>query len=107
MKAITITKENFKEEVLDSTIPVVADFWAAWCGYCTRLAPALEELAEEFDGKIKLAKINVDEQPELTSQFGVDVFPTLILFQSGNAKDKAIGAVPKEQLRTWLEQNIR
>lgn len=105
MSSIKVTKENFQREVVESNVPVLADFWAVWCGYCTKLAPTLDELSQELNGKIKLVKINVDEEPELTAKFGVEVFPTMLLFQNGAETDRAIGAVPKGQLADWLKHH--
>ena len=83
MKEIIITEKNFESEVLYSTIPVVVDFWATWCMPCMKLSPILNEIAEEFDGKIKIGKVNVDEQMEIAQEFGIEVIPTLILIKDG------------------------
>ena len=98
MAEITITKENFEQEVLKSDIPVLVDFWAVWCGPCQMVGPILSEIAEENEGKFKVGKINVDEQPELARQFGIMTIPTLMVFKGGQKTNQLIGAVPKEQI---------
>lgn len=105
MAYINVTKNNFKQEVLDSSLPVIVDFWAVWCGFCTRLAPTLDELSEQYADKLKLVKINVDEEPELMNHYSVNVFPTLLLFDRGQELDRAIGAIPREDLENWLAEN--
>lgn len=98
MKEVTLTNENFEEEVINSTIPVLVDFWASWCGPCRMLSPVISEIAEEFDGKIKVGKINVDEEGELSIKFNVASIPTLILFNNGKVVKKQIGFMNKSQL---------
>ena len=98
MKEITITSENFEEEVLKSDKPVLVDFWAAWCGPCKMLAPVIEEIAEEYGDKIKVGKVNVDEEAALSIKFGVMSIPTVILFENGEVKESAIGYRLKEEL---------
>ena len=98
MKEITITSENFEEEVLKSDKPVLVDFWAAWCGPCKMLAPVIEEIAEEYGDKIKVGKVNVDEEAALSIKFGVMSIPTVILFENCEVKESAIGYRPKEEL---------
>ena len=95
---ILITKENFEKEVLKSDIPVVVDFWATWCGPCRMLAPILEEIASEYDGKIKIAKVNVDEQMELAVQYKIEVIPTLFYFKDGKALNKTVGVLEKQEI---------
>ena len=100
---ITITKENFKAEVLNSEIPVVVDFWAEWCGPCKMLGPVIEQLAKEYDGKIKVGKINVDDENELAMQFRVVSIPTVVKFENGELTKSSIGYRTKEQLIELLE----
>ena len=94
MAVVTITKENFEQEVLQSAKPVLLDFWASWCGPCRMLSPVVDEVAEERTD-VKVGKVNVDEQPELAGQFGVMSIPTLLLFENGKLVRQAVGARPK------------
>jgi len=102
MAEVTITVDNFEEEVLKSDIPVLVDFWAVWCGPCKMLAPALEEIAKEYDGKVKVGKINVDEQIALAQKFGIASIPTVLVFKDGQVVNKSIGLVPKDALLALL-----
>ncbi len=95
---IILTEANFEEEVLKSNLPVLVDFWATWCGPCMMLAPTVEEIAKEYEGKIKVGKVNVDEAVELAKKYGIMSIPTLIMFKNGEVSDKVIGFVPKEQI---------
>lgn len=99
---INLTKENFQKEVLESQIPVIVDFWAPWCGHCVNLSPTLDDIAAEMDGKVKVGKINVDEQPELAAQYGVMTIPTVLLFRDGEISGKTVGALPKPALLSKL-----
>ena len=94
MAVVTITKENFEQEVLQSATPVLLDFWASWCGPCRMLSPVVDEVAEERTD-VKVGKVNVDEQPELAGQFGVMSIPTLLVFEQGKLVRQAVGARPK------------
>ena len=100
---VEITDENFKEEVLESNLPVLVDFWAVWCAPCLMVAPVVEEIAKEYEGKLKVCKLNVDEAPEAASQYGIMSIPTLAVFKNGQVVEKVIGAVPK----TTLEEKIK
>jgi thioredoxin len=99
-----VTDANFSQEVLESKEPVLVDFWAEWCGPCKAIAPVLEELSSELAGKVKIVKLNVDENPNTTVQYGVRSIPTMILFKGGEAADMKIGSgTPKAGLSKWLE----
>ncbi len=95
MKPVEITDANFEEQVTNSDIPVVVDFWAAWCGPCRMIAPVMEELAEEYDGKVKIGKLDVDVNQQTAVKFGVRSIPTVLFFKGGEVKDTVIGAGPK------------
>jgi thioredoxin 1 len=96
MKPITITDDNFEQEVLKSDVPVIVDFWAAWCGPCRMIAPIMEDLAQEYDGKVKIAKLDVDENQQTAVKYGVRSIPTVLYFKDGAVADTVIGAVPKQ-----------
>jgi thioredoxin 1 len=96
MKPVTITDQNFTEEVTKSNLPVLIDFWAVWCGPCRAIAPIVEQLADEYDGKVKIGKLDVDENPETAVKFGVRSIPTLLIFKNGQVVDTIIGAVQKQ-----------
>ena len=98
MKPITFTDENFEEEVVNSDKPVLIDFWAVWCGPCKIIAPVIEELAGEYEGKVKVGKLDVDENQHVSIRYGVRSIPTLLIFKNGKVKDTIIGAVPKAQI---------
>ena len=98
MAEITITKDNFEAEVLKSDIPVILDFWATWCGPCRMIAPTLAVIAEENVGKIKIGKVNVDEEMDLAVRFGITAIPTLIAFQGGQQVNQAMGVMSKDQI---------
>lgn len=99
---ITLTKGNFEDEVLKSGIPVLVDFWASWCGPCKMLAPTVAQIAEEYSGKIKVGKVNVDEEESLSREYGIVSIPTVILFKNGKPEKTSIGLVPKETLVSML-----
>ncbi len=106
MKPITITDDNFEQEVTKSDKPVLIDFWAAWCGPCRMIAPIVEELALEYDGKIKIGKLDVDENQQTAIKFGVRSIPTILIFKNGALKDTIIGAVPKAQIVQRLSSSM-
>ncbi|MGL4981449.1 MAG: thioredoxin [Treponemataceae bacterium] len=100
--AMAFTKENFDSEVLQSTSPVLVDFWAPWCGPCRAVGPVIDELATELSGKVKVGKVNVDEQPELASQYGVMSIPTLALIKNGKVEKQQAGALDKAGLLQFV-----
>ena len=102
MNEITLTKENFEQEVINSDKPVLVDFWAVWCGPCQALAPTIKEIAEEYEGKIKVGKINVDEQKELAQQYGIISIPTLIYFKDGKIEDHIVGLQTKDAIEAII-----
>ena len=103
MAEITLTKDNFKEEVLNSDKPVLVDFWATWCGPCRMVAPIVAQIAEEQEGVVKVGKVNVDEEPGLAGQFGISSIPTLMVFKNGQLVNTAVGVRPKEQIEVLLK----
>ena len=103
MTEITITKDNFETEVLNADIPVLVDFWATWCGPCRMIAPTLEEIARENAGRIKVGKVNVDNEMELAMKFGIASIPTLLVFRGGELTNKAVGVMPKEQILALIK----
>ena len=105
MAEVILTKENFEAEVLNSDIPVLVDFWATWCGPCMMLSPVIAELAEELEGKVKVGKVNVDEQNELAMQYRVASIPTLLLFKNGELAKSSVGFMPKADIIATLGLN--
>ncbi len=102
MAEITLTSDIFYAEVLDSSVPVLVDFWASWCGPCKMLAPIIEEIAKEYDGKIKVGKVNVDDEQKLAMDYGIASIPTVILFKDGEIKETLIGYRGKEEFETAI-----
>ena len=102
MVTVKADKNNFQSDVLQASEPVVVDFWAEWCGPCKMIAPALDEIAAELGGKVKIAKVNIDENPELAAQYGVRSIPTLMMFKGGEVADMKVGAAPKTALSSWI-----
>lgn len=100
----TLTQENFPKEVLQSTVPVLVDFWAEWCGPCKMIAPVLNELADEFDGRVKIGKVNIDEQQPLATEYGIRAIPTLLLFHNGQVADQLVGARSKRDIKASLDR---
>ncbi len=103
MAEVVLTNENFEEEVLKSDIPVMIDFWASWCGPCKMLAPIVEEIAKEYEGKVKVGKVNVDDEPELAGQFAVSAIPTVVVVRDGKVEGTSVGYVQKDVLTAMLK----
>jgi thioredoxin 1 len=103
---VTLQDATFDKEVLKSDVPVLVDFWAVWCGPCKAIAPAVEELAKQYKGKVKIAKMDVDEHQQVPQQFGIRSIPTLLLFKGGRVVDTIVGAVPKSKLEDSLKKAI-
>ena len=106
MATVKVDKNNFKTDVLGAHEPVVVDFWAEWCGPCKMIAPSLEEIAKELGAKVKVAKLNIDENPELAAEYGVRSIPTLMIFKGGEVADIKVGALPKTALSHWINGSV-
>lgn len=105
MAPIAVSDDTFESEVLNASQPVVVDFWAEWCGPCRMIAPALEEIASELDGQVKIVKMNVDENPRTPGQFGIRGIPALLMFKDGKVAAQRVGAQPKSQLMAWITES--
>ena len=103
MAELTLTGQNFEQEVLLAKEPVLVDFWATWCGPCRMLAPVIEEIANEYAGKVKVGKVNVDDERELALEYGVSSIPTVMVFQNGDVKETSVGYRPKEEIEQLLK----
>lgn len=106
MKPIEITDQNFQQEVLQSNIPVLIDFWAVWCGPCRMVAPIVEEIANEYDGKVKVGKLDLDNNPQTAMDYGIRSIPTLLFFKDGKLVDQIVGAVPKRNIVQKLDAHV-
>jgi thioredoxin 1 len=107
MAMMHVTQENFKSDVLESEKPVLVDFWATWCGPCRMIAPIVEQLSNEYDGRAKVAKLDVDECPDLARQYGVMSIPTLVVIKGGEVASKVVGAMPKPRIAEMLENALK
>lgn len=105
-KYLTVNDASFESDVLKSDKPVLVDFWAPWCGPCRMIAPIIEELANDYDGKAKIAKVNVDDNPQISMQFGIRSIPTLLIFKNGKVVDQIVGAVPKGVIEGKLKLQL-
>ena len=106
MTIININENNFEKEVVKSSLPCLVDFWAEWCGPCKNLAPILDEISNELKEKVKIGKINIDDNQELAAKFSIRSIPTMILFKDGNSIDTKVGLPPKKELLDWIETKI-
>lgn len=107
MALIHLTDSNFKKEVLESNLPVLVDYWAPWCAPCKMIAPVVEELAKDYEGKIRIGKLNVDENPKTTTHYGIMSIPTLIFFKNGKVLEQVVGALSKSELKKKIEENLK
>lgn len=103
---VTLSSQNFQAEVLDSPLPVLVDFWAEWCVPCKMIAPAVDELAKQYDGKLKVGKVNVDDEGDLAAQYGILSIPTLLLFKGGQMVRQQVGAVPRSAIETLVKEYL-
>ena len=106
MATLSITDENFDQEVLKSEKPIVVDFWAEWCNPCIQIAPTLEEISDEMSNEIIIAKLNIDSDPNSPTKYGIRGIPTMLLFKGGELKATKVGATPKSDIITWIKENI-
>jgi thioredoxin 1 len=107
MATLHFTQENFKQDVLESDKPVLVDFWATWCGPCRMIAPIVEQLAQEYDGRAKVGKVDVDENPDIARQYGVQSIPTLAVIKGGQVVSKVVGAYPKPRIAEMLDNALK
>ncbi|MGN6555104.1 MAG: thioredoxin [Verrucomicrobiota bacterium] len=103
---LVLTQENFAQEVLQSPVPVLVDFWAEWCGPCKMIAPILDELADEYEGKVKIGKVNIDEQQGIAAEYGIRAIPTLLLFDKGQVADQIVGLRSKRDLKASFDRVV-
>jgi len=107
MSVLHVVESDFKKEVLESDAPVLVDFWAPWCGPCKMIAPLLDELAKEYEGRLKVAKVNVDEDSQVASRYGIMSIPTLIFFKNGKVMGQAVGVLSRNELKNKIEEYVR
>lgn len=103
---IHVTDSTFKTDVLDSAVPTLVDFWAEWCGPCKMIAPILDDIAQEYAGRLRVAKVNIDDNPKTPGEFGIRGIPTLLLFKNGNMEAQKVGALSKSQLTAFIDSNL-
>jgi len=103
---LTLTEDSFSQEVLDASVPVLVDFWAEWCGPCKMIAPVIEELAGDYDGRVKFGKVSVDEQQNLATQYGIRAVPTLLIFKTGSVVEQVVGLRSKRDLKANLDKYL-
>ncbi|MDN3516232.1 thioredoxin TrxA [Aquisalimonas lutea] len=103
---VYVSDDNFEQQVLQASEPVLVDYWAEWCGPCKMIAPILEEISNEYEGRLKIAKLNIDENPETPPKFGIRGIPTLMLFKNGNVEATKVGALSKSQLAAFIDSNL-
>ena len=106
MKPVEITDQNFQTEVINSSVPVLIDFWAVWCGPCRLIAPFVEELAGEYEGKAKIGKLDVDHNPDTAMKYGIRSIPSILVFKNGEVVEQIVGAVPKKQIAQKLDAHV-
>jgi len=106
MSLLHLTDANFKKEVLESNLPVVVDFWATWCGPCKMIAPMVEEIAKEYAGRVKIGKVNIDENPRIATHYGIMSIPTLAFFKNGKVMNQVVGALSKGDLKKKIDENL-
>lgn len=104
---VTLTDRNFQREVIESQKPVLVDFWAPWCGPCQAMGPVIKEIAEEFQSRVVVAKVDVDNHPEIAARYGIQSIPTLLIFQNGEVVDQSVGTMPKKALAQKLEDRLQ
>jgi thioredoxin 1 len=104
LNIVNLTQDNFAKEVLESSTPILVDFWAEWCGPCKMIAPVLDELAEEYDGKVRIGKVNIDNEQGLAAEYGVRAIPTLLLFQKGQVAEQIVGLKSKRDLKNSFDK---